>query len=149
MDASIFIEEEFDYAHFIPGHNKCYSLHGHTAKIKVYLRGNKGSFDMVKDFGEIKKLVKSILSKYDHKLIVSSKYVKEIKDNIVFIQYDNFKIYLPEKDTLILNSEITTENLAENLCNDIISLVDDNIKSVRVVIYEGARKGAIFKKNKE
>lgn len=146
-DLGIFIEDEFDYAHFIPGHSKCYPLHGHTAKIKIELKGSQEKFDMIVDFGELRKIVKSVLSMYDHKLIVSEKYIKESFNDRILIVYDDFRIELPKNDSCIIKKEVTTENLAEEICASLFKVLPNNIKELRVEIYEGARKGA-FKRSK-
>lgn len=143
----VFIEEEFDYAHFIPKHPKCYPLHGHTAKIKIELIGNKKDFGMILDFSEIKKIVRNILSNYDHKLIVSKKYIKEIKEGKVKIITKELNLQLSLKDVYIIEDEVTTENIVEDICVRMLNMLPIHIKEINVLIYEGARKGA-FKKRK-
>lgn len=61
------IIEHIDSAHRLPGHAKCGVLHGHTYKIELIIEGepDKG---MVLDFGEMKRILKDVLQKYDHKL---------------------------------------------------------------------------------
>jgi len=141
-ELGIFIEDEFDYAHFIPNHSKCYPLHGHTAKVKIELIGIQKDFDMIIDFGELKKMIKNTLSLYDHKLIASKRYMKEEYKDKVIISYDEFKIELPKKDLYLLNEEVTTENLAKDISKKLIQVLPEHIKMIKVEIYEGARKGA-------
>ena len=57
-----------DSAHFIPGHDKCGVLHGHTYKVEVVIEGDNKS-GMVIDFAELKKSIKETLSLYDHKTL--------------------------------------------------------------------------------
>lgn len=59
----------FDAAHHLPKHKgKCESMHGHTYKFEVVLKGKPGKDGMVMDFLEIKRAVESrVLSKLDHK----------------------------------------------------------------------------------
>jgi 6-pyruvoyltetrahydropterin/6-carboxytetrahydropterin synthase len=60
------ITEYIDCAHFLPGHEKCGRLHGHTYRIEVVVEGdhNKG---MVIDFADLKKQSKATLAEYDHR----------------------------------------------------------------------------------
>ncbi len=57
-----------DSAHYIPGHDKCGSLHGHTYKIEVVIEGENES-GMIMDFSELKKAIKETLALYDHKTL--------------------------------------------------------------------------------
>ena len=57
-----------DCAHYIPGHGKCGSLHGHTYKIEVVIEGENKS-GMIVDFAELKKSIKEALSFFDHKTL--------------------------------------------------------------------------------
>jgi 6-pyruvoyltetrahydropterin/6-carboxytetrahydropterin synthase len=58
-----------DCAHYIPGHDKCGSLHGHTYKVEVVIEGDNKSGEMIIDFAELKKSIKEVLSLYDHKTL--------------------------------------------------------------------------------
>jgi len=145
----IFIEEDFDYAHFIPSHPKCFPLHGHTAKIKIKLIGEKKEFDMIVDFGELRSIVKNALSRLDHKLIVSKKYVKRIENGIVSIEYSKFNLKIPHEHVYIMENEVTTENLSEEICKLLLSVLPNNVKSIEVNVYEGNRKGAFSNRTRE
>ena len=57
-----------DSAHYIPGHDKCGSLHGHTYKVEVVIEGEKKS-GMLMDFSELKRAIKEALALYDHKTL--------------------------------------------------------------------------------
>ncbi len=59
------ITEHIDCAHFLPGHDKCGRLHGHTYQVEVVVEGNPEQ-GMVIDFADLKKQVKSVLVEYDH-----------------------------------------------------------------------------------
>ena len=60
--------EYIDCAHYLPGHEKCGSLHGHTYKIEVVIEGENNS-GMIIDFAELKKSIKDTLNLYDHKTL--------------------------------------------------------------------------------
>ncbi len=57
-----------DCAHYLPGHDKCGSLHGHTYKIEVIIEGETKS-GMILDFSKLKKSIKEGLSAFDHKTL--------------------------------------------------------------------------------
>lgn len=69
----IFKEFTFDSAHFLPnvpdGH-KCKEIHGHTYRLVVYIHGEPDKYlGWVMDFEELKRLVKPIIDRIDHKLL--------------------------------------------------------------------------------
>lgn len=70
------VEDEFSSAHYIPGHEKCGNVHGHTYKIEVFIVGSvlkegEGQYaeSMLLDFSRIKEVVSNLVSKFDHKLL--------------------------------------------------------------------------------
>lgn len=65
MKMKIGIIDYMDCAHFLPGHDHCGVLHGHTYKVEVVICGEKDS-GMVMEFSALKKTVKEILGDYDH-----------------------------------------------------------------------------------
>ena len=62
------IIDYIDCAHYLPGHDKCGSLHGHTYKIEVVIEGEKKS-GMIMDFADLKNKVKEALNLFDHKTL--------------------------------------------------------------------------------
>jgi 6-pyruvoyltetrahydropterin/6-carboxytetrahydropterin synthase len=60
------IVEHIDCAHFLPGHPKCGTLHGHTYKIEIVVEGVIAN-GMVVDFSDLKTSAREVLSTYDHK----------------------------------------------------------------------------------
>ncbi|HEX4997086.1 MAG TPA: 6-carboxytetrahydropterin synthase [Terriglobia bacterium] len=60
------IVEHIDCAHFLPGHSKCGTLHGHTYKIEIVVEGPVKD-GMVIDFSDLKTVVREILATYDHR----------------------------------------------------------------------------------
>ncbi len=148
-ETGIFIEEDFDYAHFIPQHPTCFPLHGHTAKLEIRLKGEKKELDMILDFGELKKMVRNALKVLDHKLIVSKKYVKEINEGLVTIQYDKFLVRAPVEHIYLLENEVTSENLSEEVCRILTEILPSNIHEIEVRIYEGNRKGAFINRTRK
>lgn len=58
--------EYIDCAHFLPEHQKCGSLHGHTYKIEVVIEGENKS-GMIIDFADLRNSLRTTLGLYDHK----------------------------------------------------------------------------------
>ena len=58
--------EYMDCAHFLPGHPKCGSLHGHTYKVEVIIEGENQT-GMIIDFSDMKQIIRTVLAQYDHK----------------------------------------------------------------------------------
>lgn len=58
--------EYIDCAHYLPGHQKCGTLHGHTYKVEVVIEGENKS-GMIIDFAELKNALRETLSAYDHR----------------------------------------------------------------------------------
>jgi 6-pyruvoyltetrahydropterin/6-carboxytetrahydropterin synthase len=60
------ITDHVDCAHFLPGHEKCGQLHGHTYKIEVIVEGEPDG-GMVVDFAELKRQTREVLQQYDQR----------------------------------------------------------------------------------
>ncbi|AEH61407.1 6-pyruvoyl tetrahydropterin synthase and hypothetical protein [Methanosalsum zhilinae DSM 4017] len=63
------IIEHIDSAHYLPAHDSCGIVHGHTYRVEVVIEGEKKESGMVMDFYDMKKKIKDILSTYDHVLL--------------------------------------------------------------------------------
>jgi 6-pyruvoyltetrahydropterin/6-carboxytetrahydropterin synthase len=62
------VSETFDSAHFIPNHERCGKVHGHTYKVEVEVEGELKD-GMIVDFADLKAILGDIVAKYDHRLI--------------------------------------------------------------------------------
>lgn len=59
------IEDIFDAATALPGHDRCAGLHGHTYKVEVMVTGEaKGG--VVADFRDVKRSLRAAIAPYDH-----------------------------------------------------------------------------------
>ncbi len=58
--------EYIDSAHYLPGHQKCGTLHGHTYRVEMIVEGENKT-GMIIDFGDMKSLLREVLSLYDHR----------------------------------------------------------------------------------
>ena len=62
------VVEYMDCAHYLPGHKKCGTLHGHTYKIEMVIEGENRS-GMIVDFAELKDSLRETLTAYDHRAL--------------------------------------------------------------------------------
>jgi len=60
--------EYMDSAHFLPGHKKCGTLHGHTYKVEVIIEGENKT-GMIMDFADMKQTIRAVLAEYDHRAL--------------------------------------------------------------------------------
>lgn len=59
------VEDTFDAATALPGHDRCAGLHGHTYKVEVMVSGEaKGG--VVADFRAVKRSLREAIKPYDH-----------------------------------------------------------------------------------
>ena len=145
---SIFLEDPsfaFDYAHILPLVKKCSILHGHTSSIMVELVGQMKD-NLLLDFGEAKRIIKNVISVFDHKFFINSQYLKSQNDTHYHIQFDGprgeFDLHVPIDTTYMLDGEATVENLATEIIKLLSPKLPENIEAVGVYIYEGYGKGS-------
>lgn len=60
-------EFKFESSHFLPFHDKCGSMHGHTYKVKVEVEGPIQEPDgIVMDLNDLSQSVKEVIENFDH-----------------------------------------------------------------------------------
>ena len=113
-------EIEFSAAHIIPSHpGPCKNLHGHTYKVKVFVESEKlNSLEMVIDFSDLNKILKEVVSNFDHK------YLNELKE---------FEGIIP-----------TAERIAFVIYNEINKNLPGGLKLQKVEVYENETSCAIY-----
>ncbi|MHA1166709.1 MAG: 6-pyruvoyl trahydropterin synthase family protein [Candidatus Hodarchaeales archaeon] len=103
----------FSCSHFLHGFGKCDRLHGHNYRIKVILQGDIEGKNALVDFSTLKKVLSTLISKIDHKIILPGKSVYLIisnKANSTNIEITSGKKYysIPREDIALLPLEATT-----------------------------------------
>ena len=65
------VEDWFSSAHQLREYQgKCENLHGHNWKVELEVSGEEvGSLGMLMDFGDLKRILKKIMDKLDHKFL--------------------------------------------------------------------------------
>lgn len=145
---SIFLEDSsfaFDYSHILPLEKKCSILHGHTSSVMVEMTGSMKD-NLLIDFAEAKRIVKDVISIFDHKFLINKKYLISQTQQHYRIAFDGpkgtFDLQLPKHTTCLLEGEVTVENLAAEIIRRMAPALPKNIEGVGVYIYEGYNKGA-------
>jgi len=138
---TIFVEGSFDYAHFLPGNERCFPLHGHTSTAELELKGEPDKSGMIMDFSDAKALLNDALSEVDHKLVASRVHCVSEGEMLV-VEYKKFLFRLPAKHTFLLEGEGTSENIARRLAESMMNKAPPNISWMRLTITEGFRKGS-------
>ena len=145
---SIFLEDpsfSFDYAHILPLVEKCSILHGHTSSVMVELVGQMKD-NLLVDFGIAKKIIKEVVTVFDHKFFINRKYLKKEDDSHYQIQFDGpkgmFDIQVPKDTAYLLEGEATVENLSSEIIKLLAPKLPQNVEAVGVYIYEGYNKGS-------
>ncbi|MEM4302709.1 MAG: 6-carboxytetrahydropterin synthase [Candidatus Caldarchaeum sp.] len=135
----------FDYAHFLPSSPKCGVLHGHTSMVNVKVWGETVG-NMVFEFSELKRVVKSVIGAMDHKLIVASCYIVADEEGFAKIVFDGvggrYELKLPKTSVYVIEHDSTVENISEHIAEKLKKLMPSNIAKISVRMTEGLGKSA-------
>ena len=109
----IYKEFSFDSAHFLPnvpdGH-KCKGMHGHTYKLKVFIKGRLDpDLGWIMDFKDLKDALMPVIDRLDHKLINDIQGLQNpTAENITVWIWDQIKPSLPLLSRIELYETPTT-----------------------------------------
>ena len=111
----------FDSAHMLSNYDgKCGNIHGHTYKLKVFIKGTPLKNDisqdggMILDFSKIKEIINNyILNKFDHSLITTKKeyFYGKLYENVKYCYLD-----------FPFNIKTTCEMISLQILNDLVKL---------------------------
>ena len=133
--------KDFDSSHFLalPYESKCLRIHGHTYNVDVEIWGDLNENGMIFDFNHLSRLIKLL----DHRIIVSESWVVERKKDTVIIEKNGKRLELPQNEAVILDKpNVTAEYIAEWFAERIAEKAGDNVKKIRVKIWEDPRSYA-------
>jgi len=120
-------EFKWEMGHRLPFHSgKCKNLHGHSYKLIIEFEGEEDEYGMVIDYYEISRIIKPIIEKLDHSVMVYE------KDESLIAALK------------ALNSRMTVvpfHTTAENICKYFIKEVSNslkfpNISAINVWVFE-------------
>lgn len=133
---------KFSACHFIPGHEKCSRLHGHSYTVRFRLDGEPCENGMVMDFVSLKKKLRSYADEYDHHVLLPGRSkavsISEINDSVEAIVLEKRYVF-PKEDVIILDiTNTTAENMSKMIAERLICDTDfpSNIRSVSVGLDE-------------
>ncbi|WP_457750974.1 6-pyruvoyl trahydropterin synthase family protein [Thermococcus sp.] len=133
--------KDFDSSHFLvlPYESKCLRIHGHTYNVDVEIWGELNENGMIFDFNHLNRLIKLL----DHRIIVSESWVVNKKEDTIFIEKNEKRLELPCDEAVILDKpNVTAEYIAEWFAERIAEKAGDNVKKIRVKIWEDPRSYA-------
>jgi len=117
----------FSSCHFIPGHEKCGRLHGHSYIVRLAVEGDLGPNGMVMDFVTMKRAMRDIVEELDHRVLLPAR-SKEVKITAVGDVYEltsrGKRYVFPQEDVILMDLENTT---AEEMS---LMMVDRLVESV-------------------
>lgn len=131
-------ESSFDAAHFLTDyHGKCENLHGHRWRVVAYLSQEElcksGTHkDMVLDFGEFKKALRSLTEELDHSFIVEEGSL--MSETLACLEKEGFTL-------TIMPFRTTAENLARYFYN---RLNNQGLPVSVIEVYETPNNCAIY-----
>jgi len=132
----------FSACHFIPGHEKCSRLHGHSYIVRARLEGDPGASGMVMDFVVIKKVLKQIAEEMDHKTLLprnTDNVNIAITEKEAEVRTCGKRYVFPKEDILVLDIDTTTaEEMTRLMMKRLMSSVKfpDNVKKVWIGLDE-------------
>jgi 6-pyruvoyltetrahydropterin/6-carboxytetrahydropterin synthase len=132
----------FSACHFIPRHEKCSRLHGHSYTVRLILEGNIGEDGMVMDFVKLKRALKALVDEFDHRILLPrlSPEVRLIEEDGEIEVHTGGKRYVfPTDDVLLLDiSQTTAEEMSQMMLERIVEDADlpDNVNSVELGLDE-------------
>jgi len=142
----------FSSCHFIPMHEKCSRLHGHSYIVRIKLEGELDENGMVMDFVVIKKKLRAMIAEMDHKILLParSKIVKITEKNgSVEVTSCKKRYVFPAEDVMMLDVTTTTaEEMARMMTEKIIGDIDlpATVKSVSIGLDEERGQTAWYTK---
>lgn len=132
----------FSSCHFIPRHEKCSRLHGHSYIVRLRLEGDIGEEGMIMDFVVLKKKLREIIGELDHKTLLPTRSddVKLTMDGDSVEAVSCGKRYVfPRMDVTLLDIPTTTaEEMSKMMAERMVAEIDipDNVSSLSIGLDE-------------
>lgn len=132
----------FDAAHFIPGHEKCSRLHGHTYTVDLEVEGPIRD-GMVLDFAKAKAVIREVIADLDHRVLVPRHLAEEV-GGVIKVKHGTAEYLIPAAEVVLLPIAATSaELLAELLLGRVEELLAEaGIDRIRLGLHEGLGQGA-------
>ncbi|MEA4977539.1 MAG: 6-carboxytetrahydropterin synthase [Methanomassiliicoccaceae archaeon] len=132
----------FSACHFIPRHDKCSRLHGHSYVVRLKLEGDIGENGMLMDFVVLKKELREIMMLLDHRTLLpsaSEDVIITLTETSVEAVTCGKRYVFPADDVIILDLPNTTaEEMAKLMVHKMINDVKfpENVRAVSIGLDE-------------
>lgn len=143
---------KFSACHFIPRHEKCSRLHGHSYILRLRLEGDIGENGMVMDFVSLKKELRKYVDELDHRTLLpgrSEETKLTYEGESVFVESCGKKYMFPKMDVAVLDVPTTTaEEMTKMMVERLVESVDfpSNVRSVSIGLDEERGQTAWYTK---
>jgi len=142
----------FSACHFIPRHEKCSRLHGHSYIVRLRLEGDIGEEGMIMDFVVLKKELKIMIDEMDHKVLLpalsDTVKITKTEDSVEVVSCGKRYVF-PIEDVKMLDVHTTTaEEMSEMMTERMAKQVNipKNVKSISVGLDEERGQTAWYTK---
>lgn len=132
----------FSACHFIPRHEKCSRLHGHSYIVRLRLDGDIGDEGMIMDFVVLKKGLKAIIEDFDHRTLIPTESedvkVTVTEDSVEAVSCGKRYVFPRVDVTLLPIPNTTAEEMAKMMTLRIVSDIEfpPNVRSVSIGLDE-------------
>lgn len=132
----------FSACHFIPRHEKCSRLHGHSYIVRLRLEGDIGEDGMIMDFVVLKKKLKQMIDELDHKTLIPTRSEEvrlEVSDDEVEVWSCGKRYVFPRVDVTLLDIPTTTaEEMSKAMTQRMVGEIQfpSNVRSVSIGLDE-------------
>ena len=132
----------FSACHFIPRHEKCSRLHGHSYIVRLRLEGDIGEDGMIMDFVVLKKKLKQMIDELDHKTLIptrSNEVTVDVTEDEVQVMTCGKRYVFPMVDVTLLDIPTTTaEEMSKAMTQRMVSEIEfpANVRSVSIGLDE-------------
>lgn len=142
----------FSACHFIPGHEKCARLHGHSYIVRLRLEGDIGESGMLMDFVVLKKALRELAEEMDHKALLprtsDEVRITEKGEEVEAVSCGKRYVF-PKEDVTFLDVRTTTaEEMTRLMTEQMTQMIKfpKNIKTVSVGLDEERGQTAWYTK---
>jgi len=142
----------FSACHFIPRHEKCSRLHGHSYIVRLRLEGDIGAEGMIMDFVILKKKLKEMIDEVDHKTLLPTKsdlvHITATDESVEAI-CDGKRYVFPRMDVTLLDIPTTTaEEMSKMMAERMVKELDlpSNVRSLSIGLDEERGQTAWYTK---
>ncbi|MBR6203706.1 MAG: 6-pyruvoyl tetrahydropterin synthase family protein [Candidatus Methanomethylophilaceae archaeon] len=132
----------FSACHFIPRHEKCSRLHGHSYIVRLRLEGDIGQDGMIMDFVVLKKALREIIEEVDHRTLLplkSSEVALAIVEDSVEVVTGCKRYVFPREDVALLDVPTTTaEEMSKMMALRMLADIEfpPNVRSISIGLDE-------------